>query len=206
MTPRPFIPVADTFKCELRFTQHGQKVENVIYVSQHDPMTPVTMDAAAAVIALWWIADMAAYVEAGVSLNEIKMTDMSSPTAPSETFTTSLPTPGTGSAPGLPGNVTVAIKLGTRERGRSFTGRLFHVGLQNNNITGNQINPGYSAYIKNAYEQLLTALSTGTLDWVVVSFVHNKVLRTAGVATPITSISIDPNLDSQRRRLTGRGQ
>jgi hypothetical protein len=40
----------------------------------------------------------------------------------------------------------------------------------------------------------------------VVSFYHANAARTSGLAMDVTAITVDPNLDSQRRRLNGRGQ
>ena len=206
MTPRQFIPVPDTFKCEMRFTQYGQEVENVLYVRQHEPLTPVTMDAAGALLVLWWVTNMAPRTCVDVSLNEVKITDMSASDAPAESFTTGLPVSGTYDRSGLPGNVTLAVKLSTHSRGRSYTGRSYIVGIPDGSQTGNQVNSDASALYKAAYESLISELSIGGLDLVVVSFVHDKLLREVGVATDVTSVTIDQNLDSQRRRLTGRGK
>jgi len=203
---RPFIPVADVYKCEMRFTQYGQKIENVLYVHQHEPFTPVSMDGVGSILVLWYTTNMVPRVVSGLSLNEIKITDMSAVDAPTESFTTDLPVVGSYGDSGLPSNVTLAVKLCTQKRGRSFTGRQFICGIPDGSNDGNQITTAALGFFKAAYEALVTDLSTGGVDLSVVSFVHNKALRTEGIATPVTSITIDPNLDSQRRRLTGRGK
>jgi hypothetical protein len=48
-------------------------------------------------------------------------------------------------------------------------------------------------------------LSAVNDTWVVLSKFFAKNPRSTAVATPITAVSADQYLDSQRRRLTGRG-
>ena len=73
-------------------------------------------------------------------------------------------------------------------------------------LAGNQLNNTHRGGMIAAYAQLVSDIHTGGNELVVCSRFHNKAPRTAGVGTEITRVNVDINLDSQRRRLTGRGQ
>lgn len=204
--PRPFIPVENALKVEMRYILYGQKCENVFYVDRGSQAIEVAMDALFPIVKTWWSTLVKPHISDFCSLSEVKITDMSAGDGPATTYTAGLPIAGTFMAGALPGNVTVAVKLNSTYRGRNSTGRQFLVGLPPDAVVADQIEPVYQGAIKAAYEALLAALTGGDFGMIVVSFVIDKVLRTVGLKSPVASITIDNNLDSQRRRLAGRGQ
>jgi hypothetical protein len=75
--------------------------------------------------------------------------------------------------------------------------------------TGNQILEAFAAPLRTGFTAALTLNGpTGepAFELVVVSYFGDKSLRTVPVVTKVTQVVIDGNLDSQRRRLTGRGR
>jgi hypothetical protein len=140
------------------------------------------------------------------SLESVKITSLTSKTAPVLIYNVGLPIAGQDSAGTTPNNVSVAIKLSTQQRGRNSTGRLYQLAIPSQHIDHNNIKSDWQATIKTAYETLLSILETAGYAWQVVSYVTNKTLRGTGVANAVQAISIDPILDSQRRRLPGRGR
>ena len=203
-----FIPVSDTASLELVFDALGQKCENVIHVKAGT--TPITESGLADVceaVVDWYTTSGKVQVYDGTSLTKIVAKDLTSSTGPAIEYTTGLPLEGTGSgATALPLNVTAVISLGTALRGRSYRGRIYQIGLGSNWVSGNVLDSGYRNNLVSSYGGLVTAISAAGWTLVVVSKFHNKAPRTAGVATTVTSVSVDTNVDSQRRRLAGRGQ
>lgn len=207
MPSRPFVPVSDTVKFELLFGLEGQILQNVINVKfPTTPGVPLALDVAAAIVS-WWSANIAPITSAGVTLTAIRGTDLNTSTGFSFEYTTGLPVAGSATTGQImPANVTAAIRLTTPSRGRSYTGRLYHVGLLSGEVQGNMLTSGSVSALKIAYEALLTAIGVAGGTWGVVSYFADKVLRSSGVFTGISAITVDQNLDSQRRRLNGRGR
>jgi hypothetical protein len=106
----------------------------------------------------------------------------------------------------LPNNVTWAIKFNTANRGRSGRGRNYIIGLTKPKVAANLLNPITAGQFVDGYLDLLTDLAASDWEWVVYSRFEDKVERTTGLAQPVVSVSFaDLILDSQRRRLPGRG-
>jgi hypothetical protein len=122
--------------------------------------------------------------------------------------TTGLPLIGTNASPQLPNNVTVAVKWSTGFAGRSFRGRTYHIGMPENSTVSNQVSAGPLADLNTAYAALIGVppATDASMTLVVVSKFHANAPRLAGVTTPILARSINPTIDSQRRRLPERGK
>jgi hypothetical protein len=65
-----------------------------------------------------------------------------------------------------------------------------------------------AADIQAAYDALRTTLDNVTLnvEFSVVSFVFQNAWRRDPLITPISGVAVEATIDSQRRRLPGRGQ
>jgi len=116
--------------------------------------------------------------------------------------------PGTGLSAPSPNNVTTAMTLRTALGGRSGRGRIYHVGMPNNHYVGDLLNATDRAGLVTAYEALKTIAPSGVgpeFQLVIVSRYFNLAQRAVGIKNRVTSVSNDGILDSQRRRLTGRG-
>jgi hypothetical protein len=114
---------------------------------------------------------------------------------------------GLGASPGLPGSVAFVITKVTALRGRSFRGRIYHIGLSEADVTGNTVGVASADSILQGWVQYRTAVETASAsNMSVVSCEANGVPRLIGVATPVTALVLrDNSVDSQRRRLPGRG-
>jgi len=114
--------------------------------------------------------------------------------------------PGTQGSAAHPGNVTIAIKRVSGLTGRSTRGRIFWQGIPLDAVTGNNISTGYALDIVDAVE--VADANAVALTWtpVIVSRQQGGVTPTNAVTYPIATWQIDDSaLDSQRRRLRGRG-
>lgn len=120
-------------------------------------------------------------------------------------------TPGTDSAGGsqLPASASLAIKKFTGTLGRSGRGRWYWpIGSSGFLVNGNTV---LSAAAVNwaaalaSFQAAVEASYTGS-QMGIVSYYSAKVLRSAGLFSQITAWGAsDLNVDSQRRRLPGRG-
>lgn len=209
----PFVPVANVALAELRMTLESQDVENTLWFRFGSTPTAAMLTDLNNELLAWWIDAYAPLVSTAVSLREIVCTDQTSATGPQ----VSLPAPpgsdGTDSAPPLPNNVTLAVSFRTALRGRSFRGRNYIVGITEDSNTGSEVTGAYASAVSAAYEQLLSGGGVlGDEIWVVASRFSgvdvngHPIPRVAGISTPITSVVVvDLTIDSQRRRLPGRG-
>ena len=200
------VPVDSVAEVELIISLYGQRCENTLYFRQSGAWTAENMDLLAASMVAWYTANIAPLQNNNTSLVLVRVTDLSADGQGIE-YAEGLPVNGTYAVgDGMPNNVTAAIKFSTALRGRSYRGRNYVVGLTSAQISANTLLSTTAVAYQAAYS-LLMSLESGTLDpdWVVVSRYHDKAVRTAGVATTITHVSMNLDLDSQRRRLNGRG-
>ena len=107
----------------------------------------------------------------------------------------STPNPGTSSAAALPLQVGLVLTLRTGSAGRSFRGRMY---LPINNLS---LDAGHEAPVA-ALADLCTSWATAFSDWNTGGTgTEVCVISTQrGVATPVTSVTMDSRMDVQRRR------
>lgn len=200
-----FIPVANTAMAELIFEHDGVRSENVMYFEHADPIDGVELLDLVDTVRAWWTANMKALMSDEYSLVLIRVSDISSQDGLGYESSEDLPVAGTYSAEALPANCTLSTKFITGQRGRSFRGRNYFVGLVGDEVETDLVKATFVSAILAAYEALLTAMDTTNWTWVVVSRYHNNAPRSSGITTPIIGVSCDRVVDSQRRRLPGRG-
>lgn len=204
----PFVPATNVVSAQMVYTQQGQFVENVYHVQFPAAPTPSTMNTVAAAFVSWFNVTQKTTVNVNVNLVKVLMTDLSSVNAGGVEYTTGLPIAGASAGTESPMNVTVAIKFLTGFRGRSYRGRIYHVGLVEGSYSGSTLGAGSLTTLKTTYDTLRTNIAglAGGYGLVVLSRRENKNWRINAVATLITAVDVDATLDSQRRRLPGRGR
>jgi hypothetical protein len=202
------IPSPGVAEVTLNFTQDGQRVQNVYHFKAADGTWDVAgLHQLAGTFKNWWNSEMRPAASNTLTLRSIIVEDLSAGGQAIE-HVDGLPSTGTNTNAPAPNNVTFSVKWGTGLRGRSFRGRTYHLGIVSNDYSGNTISPGsLSAYL-GKYNALRITLDNFSLagDFCVLSETEDKAPRAAGICTPITGCSIDPTLDSMRRRLPGRGR
>lgn len=202
-----FIPVPDVVEAELIMELYGQRIENTLYFEKAGGWLPADMVELGEDLQVWWAAEYANIVTADVALLDVVVTDLSSAFAPSIGVPAPPGTVGGEAGASSPGNVCLTISFRTSGRGRSSRGRNYVSGIAEANIVGNDVTGSYATVASGVYSALLTP---GTLPadvvWVVVSRFTAGAPRVTGLAQPILSAIITDNaIDSQRRRLRGRG-
>lgn len=203
----PFVPVPNTVEVVPQFLYDLQRCANVHHVEKGSAWTTSDMELVAAAYRDWWDTNIrTAFAPTTLSLVSVIVRDLTTQSSPALEFTVGMPLVGTVAA-ALPNHVTLAVKWITALRGRSFRGRTYHVGLAEGHVLNNQLGAAFVNPLLAAYDALRDALETavGGLVFVVVSKFANGVPRATGVTTPIIGTGLDTTVDSQRRRLPGRG-
>lgn len=203
-----FISLPYGIKVEIAFTKDGQICLNVMWCAKLSPITVNSTDldnVLSAVGTLW--SGLRSDAASNVFLSSIKATDWSvADGIQAENLAPATPS-GLSSTGFLDNSVTIAVALKSAQRGRSRNGRFFIVGMTGNQLASpNVLNAGTAADIIAAYQAYKTALNGFGLAPVIASFVTGGAPRAVGLGTAVASVGFtDGTLDSQRRRLPGRG-
>jgi len=201
-----FIPVPGVIQAELIYNWNSQVVETVLHFRPSDPPTPTLMEELGTEIVTWWSGGIKGFMSNMITLTQVKLTDLTTNTAPVINWTTLLPQTATNTSPSMPNSVTVAITKRTILRGRSYRGRIFHPGLCEAQVLNNTIDPPTLVNLIAEYSEMISFVTPGA-SWamVVISRQENNVPRVTGTDQGVISLSSDGVVDSQRRRLPGRG-
>lgn len=201
----PFQPADDVVSLEFRFTWQGQKVENVTHFFK-ESFTPGDMGPLAAAAYDWWVNDLSTQVSSTVQLREVYVTDLRTADGPTATYAPATISGGSNVNESVTNNTTLCLSLRTSARGRSRRGRLYHIGLTENVVTDNRVSVAARNGLTTAYGNLLSVATDEGWAWSVLSRQNAGVLRPIASAATITAVLfVDDVVDSQRRRLPGRG-
>lgn len=203
-----FIPVANCASVELIYALNQEICENVFHVQKASAYSLADLQAVRGIVNNWDSVSQSPFRGANSFLNRIRTRALDTVGAPFEDFTLPVARQGLQGGIALPGNATWCVKKATLSSGRSFRGRWYHVGLTSNfyGTTADNISALAASNVLAALNQLIANLAAGGHTMVVVSYVHNKACRSTGVTTQVTQFTaVDTLIDSQRRRLAGRG-
>lgn len=212
----PFVPCPNCFEAVIDQVLFGQFCENTLWFLDTSGADPTARVSECAIMAdAWYTANLLPLQSNDVTYFNTRVTDQGSPVGPAFSLSGGGAVGGV-SAPADPGNVTLAISFQTAGRGRGNRGRNFMVGLPGTFVSGNAVDVGHVTALVAAYAALTTAATSADFTWSVVSrffgftIVDGKKVptpRVTGIPIAITSvIATDNQVDSQRRRLTGRGK
>lgn len=204
---RPFIPVPGVFKVTLVYSLFAQKMMNVFNVRSGGGVLTADADRIEAVFANWWTTSMRTQVTTSLSLVTIVLDALNAEASLHKEYTSGWTAPGLMGGTPFPGGTTTSVKLATGIRGRSYRGRIYWPGLTINQVTNGLVTTTARDAIAVSANLLRTSLAADVASdkLVVVSYCQDGSWLTEGVATEITSASAHLLVDSQRRRLIGRG-
>lgn len=201
-----FITALDTVKVVLNQLFGNQELANIIYFLKSGGWSEADMTALAADIEDWWTDEIAPWLSSALSLVGIDVVNMETDNAPSISRTVSPAVPGLASTEAVPANAAGVVTFRTANRGRSSRGRNYLGGLTIDTIEGvNEIGANVVAGLIQGYEALSTIETGNSCEHVVASFYHLKQPRSTALLQEVLSYTMDNNVDSQRRRLNGRG-
>lgn len=203
--PRPWIPAEGVAAVRLIYTLFGQRIMNTLYFAKPTAWNAAELQELVTSADAAYNARMRPLMPADLVLDTIEAQDLSVEGGPGVLLDVNRV--GGVAQPALPGSVTVAVKLSGGFTGRSRRGRIYWPALGEAAVSGNSIGgttPADIAAAVLAFAQDVIAGSAADTH-VVVSYCGNGAWRTSALVTTVTSYSVDPNIDSQRRRLNTRG-
>lgn len=207
----PYIPASGIVMANIRATLFSQMIENTLYFEPtEDPNTEwssTELDSLGQKLFEWIDVELQPLLSVSTTVNEAYLTDLT--TATSLTHTEVVGLTGLKAGTCSPSNVTITTTFRTNGRGRSSRGRNYWLGVPETEVTGNTIATAYLADIRNAYIALNSYVADAARAprHVVLSRYFEGSPRLAALPQVVTSyVHVDANIDSQRRRLTGRGQ
>lgn len=197
-----FIPVTNTAKLVMRFSQFDKVYTNTTYWRRSGAWTVATLNDLATSAYLQWENWILGQQAASVVLLGPVAYDMSAVDAPVVEYSPASVVNGGLASPALPGNVTLSVSLRTAGRGRSARGRIYHVGLTEGQVVDNQLGAGVATTLAGVYNSWWADMEIdNSADWGVVSFQLDGAVRNPGVFQLITNLVVDDTVDTQRRRV-----
>lgn len=203
-----FVPVPNTIMLESIYEWNGQTVENTSYFefAEGAPTLVQVSDFLDQVSTLIQ-EELLPLLNETIALVRLVGTLLTAIDSFSYTLNISPPVAGSSAGESMPNNVTYCISFLTAARGRSFRGRNYVPGLGNGQVDGNNIVSTTRTGLLAFYTALSALAIDNSFEMVVVSRMADGVARTTGVTTGITGFTtFDTTVDSQRRRLPGRGR
>lgn len=194
--PSPVLPNA--YVVEVRGLLFGQRIENVWHCQGADPF-----DAAQA-------ADIAAIFQTGygallsqlsqdITFHEVFVHNLAGVASGEFTLAITPPDAGDLTEDSEPGNVAFCVTLRTALSGRTTRGRKFFSGLAKGDVVANQFEVSRAGGLVADIQTMIGDLATNGTPLCIFS-------PTALTLVPVTTATyVDLYTDSQRRRLTGRG-
>lgn len=201
-----FIPVPNAIKVSLEFIVGGQLVVLTLGFSKASAITLGDLNSAAAGAGGWAQTTLMPLLSNQISYTGVTAYDLSAVDAPKVHVTPASPVAGGSVGPAEANNVAYVVSMRTNSRGRGARGRNYVPGVPAAVVNSpTTVTTAFSTALGSAYATLMDNFLSISMPLSVISRYLNKVPRTAGIARPVTSLVTDPNVDSQRRRLAGRG-
>lgn len=200
-----FVPFNDVANVFFQFTgPDDEECGYSIDFKSRVAIGPTEMETLGSAVASWFDTEMQTLMTAGFTLQRLIIRDLSVADSWVTDWVGILPLTGSLAGNSMPSNVCWALKKKTGFAGRSFRGRIYHMGLSEDVVSGNYVDSTYAASVLDAWNELITQAAEAGDGWdmVVCSRFADGVERTTGVATLVTGIvNTDLIVDTQRRRL-----
>lgn len=197
-----FVPVTNCIEIVIEGTQFGEERRTVLHAVCSGTVTDPDVDDAAAAVGAWLASTGVIHLFSDtVTFQGIKATDISA-AGGYQAYFNMANQPGEATGNSLPGNVSCCMSLHTGRSGRSGRGRIYHYGMTTSMLDttdGSLVNSSSLGALHSGYNDLVSAFSAINPKLAVAS-------RKLGVAYTVLTITADNKIDSQRRRLPGRGR
>ena len=201
-----FIPISEAAKAAIAFSMTGQRVLITLTFRLAVAYDLTTLADLALKLHTWYTTYLKGNLSGAIALTDIVCTAIHSITAPQHTRIISPGEAGTAGASSLGLGEAMVVTLRTALRGRNYRGRTYLPGVGGlYRVDPGSISTTGTSQILAAMAKLIDVPTMGTHVLVVPSRFTGGLPRVNGVANAVTAISMDNFLDSQRRRLVGRG-
>lgn len=203
-----FFPIPNTVRIDIHYNQAGQNTENVLYVTNPDGFGGSELDDLRNKFIDWIDATWTPVLPNTTSVTGFIMTDYTSDTGDVLVYTPVAPIAGDQNA-GLPNNVTLSVAKDIQQRFRGGHGRLYVPGIPGDKATQTLVDSTFANLLRAALENLRTSIiGIPDTNWFLSlpRFTYVGGVPTAVEVFPIIQFKlVDYRIDSQRRRLAGRG-
>lgn len=206
--PEAFIPCVNVAEVVFTWDLIAQNVINTFHFKANSALSETFLENLVGELMENFIPDFTLCISANMGLASVAARDLTTQTSPFyELHMNSGDIVGALNSDSLPASSALVVTNYSATRGRNGRGRQYVGGLPLTRLTNAlTVASNEITAVLTAFGKLLVAANTATLAWVVLSRHFNKAPRAAGVTYPITSIQVNSALDSQRRRLYGRGR
>jgi hypothetical protein len=203
----PFVAAPGAIKVVLNYTTSLGRIINTIWVYKAPPIGVSDLQTAASSVGSWCNTHILPRCHNSVSLTLISAYDMGVQNGAVYNTTAGLPIAGSQGFDCSAVNASLVISWRTANRGRSGRGRFYCPPCNEDNIetNGYRVGLGQQAAIAAAAGALAGIVQGSGLQHVIVSYFLNKLPRAVPLVQQVTSWVVDQAVDSQRRRLLGRG-
>jgi len=207
----PFVPFEDCVQLTIEGHVDGQlTINDLAFRSSIGPRSAADVFQLANAVGQWYIGFMVTLLNEawiGSRVTAKGLTNQNGLTAE----VSLLGNDGAITGEAAPNNCSMCVSFRTGAAGRSNRGRNYIPVLTNSQVSGNMIDSAWAADVVAAYAMLTFPASVDVLPggwiWVVLSRFSGGVERTVGQFTEINNVLVsDLVVDSQRRRLPGRGR
>jgi len=201
-----YIPAVNVAEAVVFGTLASQQIAMVLNFLYPTAITTTQLEDLAEGIVVEWGNNLATQISTQLQMLSGKVTDLTTASSPVREFFPASPVPGTVGSASVASNAALVISHHTAQRGRSFRGRTYIAGVPlNGTVDAGHITATYQTNILAAWQNYIADVESLGGNFVIVSRENGGVPRTTAVATPVTAESVNVDLDSQRRRLPGRG-
>lgn len=204
----PFVPVPNVVEVNINQRLHGQQVQNTLYGFRGATWDLTNMEILAGEIITWVGTALYTVLSTDISLASVSVRSLNVQSGLVFEAVPSVTVNGDSPSAALPGNVALVASFRSGFAGRSRRGRNYVAGIPEPAVLGNTAQTTFADALRVAYEALIPPggpFEAVDASWVVVSRFADGAPRAFGLVTEITTVLVEPTVDSQRRRLTGRG-
>lgn len=200
-----FIPAPNAIRVCLQFEWTGQIVEVCIGILKSSAVTLPDLSDVRDDVEAWRVAELRPILSSDVTCLNWYLLSLATATSPSMLSSIAVDAAGTNGAGTVPNNSTLVTTFATDLRGRSYRGRAYWPGITTASLLDavTVLTP-YAAAQNSAFASLNGYLRAGYAH-AIISYQNAGVMRTTAARTPVTGYRTEVKLDSQRRRLAGRG-
>lgn len=202
-----YVPATNTVELVLQQAMSGQLIDNVLNFEFAAPLTVAILEDLAEAAIAAWIASMTPELSENLDLNAVKATDLTTSSSSSVVVPAPADTDGAAATNANPLNVACCISEQTPLRGRSYRGRYYQAGTPTDILADRgSITTAYQAALLGDFVEFISSIEAAVdCVHVVLSRIQDGNPLMSGITTPISTYSLNVDLDSQRRRLKGRG-
>lgn len=202
----PFIPFLNCAEVVVEGQAAGQAAFITLGARFGGAIVGTALQDLADAVAGWVTTNLLPNLHAGLTINQIKATDLTTQFSPVVFSTVGLPASGSVGGAALTNQNAFVESFATLSRGRSNRGRVYVPGIPPGSLASTTT---YSALFVAAMNTVFLALPTALsgVGWthVILSRQENGIRRTIGQATVVTAYLGRVGVGTQRRRVIGHG-